>query len=626
MAHLFSSTTRVPGRDMLPGLLEGDLEPDMIASLYGQAPVVLAGYLISAVVLVVLFHPVAPPAVLYGWAACFMVVWVARLVGVRRFRRNPPTTQAEAHRWATAWGISAVVSGSAWGLAVWLLYGVGETVHRVCLILIVYSLCVVSIPLLSTHFRIFIAFVSTCFIPMVLRFVYDGTPQGVGLAAVVLVIYGTTLMTGRSFRATSDKNIELKVRTEHLAEQLQREKAAAEQARAAAEQARSVAEQARQAAETANRGKTQFFSAASHDLRQPLHAMVLFAEALRQKNRDPDVAQLINSINGSVDALEGLFSELLDITRIDSGGIDVNPQHMGLRDLFARLKLHFEPAAFEKGLVLHLLGGHHHVYADPLLVERILRNLVSNAIRYTEDGGVLVTCRRRGNRLCLQVWDTGIGISEQTLPRIFDEFYQVQGGRRLEAHHRKGLGLGLAIVKRLADLMNAPLSVRSVLGRGTVFTLLLPPGRVLSRGDVDPAVKLRPAPVLTLAGKRIAIVEDEPAVLDGLQVLLRSWGAEVQGFEALHAVESWLAGKPQVPDLLIVDYRLPEGQTGVDAIRVLRRGFGQPDLPAIVVTGSAMTGHETEAQQHRFHLMFKPVVPTKLRAMIAFKLGLRGSA
>ena len=120
-----------------------------------------------------------------------------------------------------------------------------------------------SIPLLSTHFRIFIAFVSTCFIPMVLRFVYDGTPQGVGLAAVVLVISGTTLMTGRSFRATSDKNIELKVRTEHLAEQLQREKAAAEEARAAAEQARSVAEQARQAAETANRGKTQFFSAAS---------------------------------------------------------------------------------------------------------------------------------------------------------------------------------------------------------------------------------------------------------------------------------------------------------------------------------------------------------------------------
>jgi signal transduction histidine kinase len=609
----------------LPALRPGELEPDQVLGLYAQYPVVLAGYLAGAVVLVLLFHPVTPPGAVYGWAGMFLAVWLARLLSLLRFRRRRPRTQAEFRRWATLWTAGSMGSGAAWGLAVWLFYGHGGVLNQLGLILIVYSYCVGSIPLLTMRYRMFLAFAGLCFVPMVLRIATDPAPQGLALAGVMVVIFGMTVMMGTYFRAVSDQTMELKVRTEHLAAQLQREKAAAEQARAAAEQARRLAEEARQAAETANRGKTQFFSAASHDLRQPLHAMVLFAEALRQKNRDPDVAQLINSINGSVDALEGLFSELLDITRIDSGGIDVNPQHVCMRDLFARLKLHFEPTAFEKGLALQMHGGHHHVYADPVLVERILRNLVSNAIRYTEDGGLLVSCRPRGTRMCLQVWDTGIGIAEQTLPRIFEEFYQVQGGRRLEAHHRKGLGLGLAIVKRLADLMRAPLTVRSVVGRGTVFTLMLPQGRAPLDDARDSALGLRPVPALTLGGRRIVIVEDEPAVLDGLQVLLRSWGAEVQGFETVEAVEHWLTTRPPAPDLLIVDYRLPEGRTGIDAIQALRAGLDRPQMPAIVVTGSALAGHEREAQQHQYHLMFKPVVPARLRAMIAFKLGLRAT-
>jgi signal transduction histidine kinase len=617
--RFLASLMPLPEPNGLPALSPGDMEPDQVQRMYTQYPGVLAGYLAGALIVVLMFHAVAPTAVIV-WFAAFVLILLARLETLRRFRKAPPRTAGECRRWTRLWTAGTIASGCAWGLGVWLFYGLGDRLSQVGLILIVYSFCVVAIPLLSTHYRIFAAFGLLCFVPMVLRVATDPSPQGPALAGLIVVIFVLTMLMGRFFRLSSDKIIEFKVRSEHLAAQLQREKAAAEEARA-------VAEQARQAAETANRGKTQFFSAASHDLRQPLHAMVLFAEALRQKNRDPDVAQLINSINGSVDALEGLFSELLDLTRIDAGGIDVNPQHVGLRDLFMRLKLHFEPTAFEKGLALQMRGGSHYVYADPVLVERILRNLVSNAIRYTEDGGVLVSCRKRGGRMCLQVWDTGIGIAQDTIPRIFDEFYQVQGGRRLEAHHRKGLGLGLAIVKRLADLMNAPLTVQSVVGRGSVFTLMLPHGRAPQRNDHEAAARLRPVPALTLAGKRIVIVEDEPAVLDGLQVLLRSWQAEVQGFDTVEAAEQWLATGPQAkPDLLIVDYRLPEGRTGLDAIQVLRDGFQAPQLPAIVVTGSAMTGHELEAQQHSFHLMFKPVVPTKLRAMIAFKLGMRGSA
>ena len=196
--------------------------------------------------------------------------------------------------------------------------------------------------------------------------------------------------------------------------------------------------------------------------------------------------------------------------------------------------------------------------ADPLLVERILRNLVSNAIRYTDDGSVLVSARRVGESMLLQVWDTGLGIGEDERARIFDEFYQVPGTPTAAlGEHKKGLGLGLAIVKRLAQLMQAPISLRSQLGRGTVFTLELPVGTAPRPGQREPPGK---GPLgLTLDGRLIVIVEDEPAVREGLEVLLRGWGAEIVAFESVGATRAWAeASDPTAvqPDLLIVDYRL----------------------------------------------------------------------
>jgi CheY-like chemotaxis protein/anti-sigma regulatory factor (Ser/Thr protein kinase) len=267
--------------------------------------------------------------------------------------------------------------------------------------------------------------------------------------------------------------------------------------------------------------------------------------------------------------------------------------------------------------------------ADPMLVERILRNLVSNAIRYSDDGGVLVACRPRNGRLILQVVDSGIGISEAALPKIFDEFYQVQSNRPLEPHQRKGLGLGLAIVKRLAALMEATLTVRSRPGHGTVFTLELPTGR-LPRSAIGESplggARAKSAIGLTLENRSIVVVEDEAAVRDGLVVLLQAWGADVVSFDTVAAVEDWVAAGPsRRPDLLLVDYRLPQGRTGIDALKALRAQWPGEKLPAIVITGSSLGGHEDEALSQDFHLLIKPVLPNKLRAMIAFKLGVRGA-
>lgn len=585
-------------------------EVERIHGLYSYVPTTLAGNAAGASVMALLFWDHAPRWLLAAWMVMFWGLWIFRMWALVAFRGRNVQTLAAAQPWFRIWVGATMGSGIVWGSAAWLFYPHGGTTERIGLLLTVYSFCVAGMPILAPMRKVYNTFALLCFAPTVLRVGLPGGFDDLVLAGVLLTIVAMTTLLASDYRLNYENLLKLKLRADELGAQLRIEKAAADAAR--------------QQAEVANRSKTQFFAAASHDLRQPLHAMGLFAEALRQRSHDEEVIHLVNSINGSVDALEGLFSELLDITKIDTGGVETQAEHFNIGALFGRLKLHFEPTAFEKGLGLRFRGGAHNAFADPVLVERILRNLVSNAIRYTQDGTVLVSCRKRGTRLLLQVWDTGVGIREREQERIFEEFYQVPQGDALAPHQRKGLGLGLAIVKRLAGLMEAPLSLRSRPGHGTVFSLELPPGK--APRAVAPALSGKAPIGLTLDRRRIVIVEDEPAVRDGLEVLLKGWGASVRSFETVSASRAWAqsdeAGN-EPPDLLIVDYRLEHGHTGVEAIQALRERFG-PGVPAIMVSGSTMTNHEVDAQVHNFHLLVKPVVPNKLRAMISFKLGVRG--
>jgi two-component system, sensor histidine kinase len=596
-----------------PGRVQGR-QAGHVRALFVQSPASLTGNLIGAVLVAAIFWPLAGRGFILAWLGTAAVLWLLRLAHYLRFVKHRRAPDSTLQTWRASWCALVLAQGSVWGVAAWLFWGLGTPYHQLSLILIVYSYCLGSVQLLATQWRVFLAFISLVLAPLILRIATDSAqPWHLQLALILALLFGITVLMGRTYGSALGHAISLKARTDELAAQLRVEM--------------QDAEEARRIAESANRAKTQFFAAASHDLRQPLHAMGLFAEALRQRSHDPEVASLVNSINESVDALEGLFSELLDITRIDTGGVDVNPAPVPMRELFGRLRLHFEPVAFEKGLMLSFHGERHVAHADPVLLERVLRNLVSNAIRYSEDGGVLVSCRAWQGGLRVQVWDTGIGISAANLPRIFDEFYQAQSNRPLEPHHRKGLGLGLAIVKRLTGLMGSPVAVRSQVGKGTVFTMGVPLGRLARRVDGVGALGSTggKAPLgLTLQGRFIAVVEDEAAVREGLVVLLQAWGAQVQAFDTVDAVRAWLADSAaQPPDLLLVDYRLPQGTTGIDALVAIRKRFTQRLLPAIVITGSSLGGHEEEAVTHDFHLLIKPVLPNKLRAMIAFKLGVR---
>ncbi len=586
--------------------------PEIVQSTYDYMPAALAGYLAGVGIIASLFWAVVPKTLLVPWMAAFFTLCIVRWGVILAFRRAAPRSTADWLLWRLRSNIGTLGAALLWGFAGWSFYGAATGLEQTGLIIIIYTFCVAGIPVLSTQPRLYLAFGGLCLLPLVLRIALVGDTRSYQLAAELLLIISFTVVLANSYRQALQRAIELKVQADGLLAQLRVEKLAAEAARAEAE--------------VANRAKTQFFAAASHDLRQPLHAMGLFAEALRQRVHEPEVAHLVHSINESVDALEGLFSELLDITRIDSGGVEVHEQHFEVGDILRKLRLHFEPSAFEKGLSLRLRGGHRAALADPLLVERILRNLVSNAIRYTVDGTVLVSCRSRAGRLLLQVWDTGPGIREAEQARIFEEFYQLPTTGIVSPEQKKGLGLGLAIVRRLAELMNTPLTLRSTPGRGTVFTLELPIGK-----KPRPQAQVLPgnAPFdITLAGRRVVLVDDEPAVRAGLSVLLTGWGAQLVAFDSVSACAAWVAASDpasSAPDLLIVDYRLAEGSTGLDAIAVVRARFGS-GVPAIVVTGSSMAAHELDAQRHDFHLLIKPVLPNKLRAMIAFKLQVKAAA
>jgi len=583
---------------------------DHMRALYVQTPATLTGYLLGMAVISMLFWSLAEPLRLFGWLGTVGALWLVRLAHYLRYRRQPDADDSTLLAWRRSWRVLVLLQGATLGVAVWLFWGLGTAYTTIALVLVVYSFCVSSVQLLATQSRVFLTFIGLVLTPTIVRIASDTSQPGhLQLAVIVTVLFCATVLMVRTYGSALGQAISLKARTDELAAQLRIEKA--------------EADAARRAAEAASRAKTQFFAAASHDLRQPLHAMGLFAEALRQRSHDPEVASLVNSINESVDALEGLFGELLDITRIDTGGVEVKPAPVRLHELFGRLRLHFEPIAFEKGLMLSFHGGQHVAFADPTLVERILRNLVSNAIRYTDDGGLIVSCRPRNGRLLLQVWDSGIGITEASLPRIFDEFYQVQGNRPLEAHHRKGLGLGLSIVKRLSDLIDAPIGVKSRVGHGTVFSLEVPVGKAPRSTEPQPGSSKAPIG-LTLQGRSIMVVEDEAAVREGLVVLLQAWGAQVTAFDTVDGLRAWLASPvSQPPDLLLVDYRLPQGTTGIDALVATRARWPDLHLPAIMITGSSLGGHEDEAVKHDYHLLIKPVLPNKLRAMIAFKLGMR---
>lgn len=363
-------------------------------------------------------------------------------------------------------------------------------------------------------------------------------------------------------------------------------------------------------AERANLAKSRFLAAASHDLRQPMHALGLFISELQQHPLPRPTQGLVRQIAASADAMEKLLDSLLDVSRLDAGVLRPTMRVFELRALLTRIVAAHEPAAAERGLRLGLRACDAWVRSDPLLIERIVSNLISNAIRYTRKGGVLLACRRQGDGLVrIEVRDSGIGIPAERQEVIFQEFVQLDNAER---SRDKGLGLGLAIVKRLAELLDHRLTLRSAPGRGSVFAIALPRTAPLDAHDAAP----EPRAPGDLAGVRIAVVDDDPLVCAGTASLLASWGCEVKAAASSAALFDKIASEDWRPALVISDLRLQGPLDGLDVIRILRERLDEPTLPAVLITGD--TGAEMLAltRDSGIPVLHKPVRPARLRALI----------
>jgi signal transduction histidine kinase/CheY-like chemotaxis protein len=361
--------------------------------------------------------------------------------------------------------------------------------------------------------------------------------------------------------------------------------------------------------EIANLAKSRFIAAASHDLRQPLHALGLWVAQLRNPLAPDERKRLTERVAAAVREMNDLFNGLLDVSKLDAGILSAEVGDFPIAELLGKVERTFVQTARDKGLRLRVVPTQAWVRSDSLLLERIMLNLVSNAVRYTAHGGVLVGCRRRGERLRIEVWDTGPGIPENQQQYIFDEFYQIPDPDR---DRRGGLGLGLAIVDRFRRLLDHPIALKSHLGKGSRFSIEIPlcaprEEHNEASGHIDIAQE-------TAGEGAVLVVDDDPMVLEAMRGLLVGWGYRAITGGSHEAVAALVAEVPK-PDLIIADFHLSGGRTGMETIAHVRAAFGA-EIPAFLVSGDTSPERLQQARAQGYTLLHKPVSAMTLRSLV----------
>ncbi len=366
--------------------------------------------------------------------------------------------------------------------------------------------------------------------------------------------------------------------------------------------------QAKSTAEDANISKTRFLAAASHDILQPLNAARLYVTSLVERQHGGEDSRLVENIDDSLEAIEEILGALLDISRLDAGAMTSSISNFRMADLMRSLEIEFAPVARAKGLALTFVPCSLPVQSDRLLLRRLLQNLISNAIKYTPRGRVLVGCRRHGQSLRIAVYDTGVGIPTLKRGEIFKEFHRLEQGARIA----RGLGLGLSIVERLARVLNHGIALDANASGGSVFSVTVPTAEAVNHtAAVTSATPLSRTP---MSGALIVCIENDPAILDGMRTLLTAWDAEVIAVaDPDAAIERIEAAGGRVTGLL-VDYHLDRGN-GIAAIRDIRRRFGET-LPAILITADRSPHVRAAARDENVAVLSKPVKPASLRALL----------
>lgn len=543
--------------------------------------------LVFVVVLVWSTVPTVPTLI---WGATVPVGREVRVFLLRRLtqdRRLPVRIRLRRAVWLSL--AAGLPQGAAAGFMFWL-----DRAQNAVLTMILVSICAGAVSTTALVRGAFMVYGSCLLIPAALFWFASFDRFGIGIAALMLMFLGVQNRFARDNRRTFEESFRIRRENDELVRQLA---------------------EARDRAEAASRAKTRFLAAASHDLRQPLHALSLQSAALTLDPGAADSPRLVRAMSRSIEDLSALLDSLLDISKLDAGTMRADRRPIQLSRLVHAAAHDFRALAEAKGLRFDLECPPGLVACtDPLLLERLLRNLIDNAVKYTTSGGVTVSLGADDDGMLIRVRDTGCGIPAELQSRVFEEFYQIDGTARAAA---RGLGLGLSIVRRLADLLDIALRLESAPGRGTCVSVQLPRALDAARGvgvDVGLACEDRtPIRAAQLEGLHVLVIDDEPAVRDATAALLARLGCSVDVAGDGDAAVAALVRR--AADVVVTDYRLRDGETGIGLVPRLRGQ--QPGLPVLLISGDTAPDRLREAAASGLPLLHKPLAAEQLHAAIA---------
>jgi signal transduction histidine kinase len=559
-----------------------------------QPPAVLGGTVVVLLVAFV-FWNVVPQDYLVAWMTAVAALTAARMWVWHEYRSRA-FTPAVSRDWLRVAVGGAALSGALWGTGSLFLIPPGEIAYQLMFLWAVSMMAVASMFSYSAHVPTYMAYFLPATLPTLAVLLLQGTAAHFsfvgGMVLYVVVVVRFVATYNRMFFDAQKLRFENVGLVGQLTGQIE-------------------------VAKSANLAKSRFLAAASHDLRQPMHALSLYLGALDGQELPRQSRDTLASAAQCAQTMDGMFRALLDISRLDAGAVQPEARALPVGPILERIGHEHEPQASAAGLRLRVAPCSAWVHADPVFLERILRNFASNAVRYTERGRILIGCRRRGGMLRISVHDTGPGIPAAEQRLVFEEFYQIGNSARERA---KGMGLGLAVVDRLARLMHAKVELVSQPGRGSMFSVELPLAPAAGRATATNAARSA-APREGFAGRLVAVVDDEEMILSATRSLLEQWQCKVvTAASARQAIEQ-LSTSSRPPDAIVCDYRLADGENGLAAIDALRSEFNE-DIPALLITGDTGPERLREIEASGLSVLHKPVKDTALREALGSILGL----
>lgn len=580
----------------------------LIPILYRQTLPGIVAHVVTSSVLAALLWRDVPDRLLWVWLGAIYLLSALRGASVWWFLRRCGRPLSPLF-WGRLASIFAGLFGALWGACPWLFMAPDNPASLVMICVINMGLGAGAVVALAPYLPACLAFALPTQLGLISALLSQPQPLTLAIAALAAYALAANLTNSVMVHRRLRENVRLTDDNQRLRED-------AEQKNRLLEASLRSAGQARELAERANAAKTRFLAAASHDLRQPVHALGLFFEDLADRVISPATRPLIARIHDSLRAIESMLSALLDISKLDAGVVQPSFGAVALPPLIRRLEKEFAPVADRTGNRLRVRTRNALVASDEMMLERLLRNLLSNALRYTQRGRVLLAVRPRGSKVRMEVYDTGCGIPEGQLHEVFTEFHQLGNPQR---DRGQGLGLGLAIVKRIAELLGHEIDVTSRLGHGSRFGVTL-----ASAGDAPASLE---APDLApldcdLHGSCVLVLDDDRNILEAMQSLLQRWGVSTLGAVSTAEALACLSDPAHKPQLLLVDYRLQGGATGIEAIDRLQSALGTA-VPAVLLTGDTAPDRLRQAQASGIPLLHKPVQPAKLRSLLRSYLSAR---